>query len=305
VTQIVEQNMTGLDGLIYMSSVSDANGSVNVTLTFESGTNPDTAQVQVQNKLQSAIALLPQVVQQQGISVTKANNAFLLVVGFVSESDSLTVSDMADFVATNLVEPLSRVPGVGNVQLFGSKYAMRIWLDPDKLKAYALTPADVSAAVTAQNAQVSVGQLGGTPSVPGQQLNATITAQGRLQTADQFRNIVLRSSVGASALRLSDVARVELGSADYSFVPRYNGRPATGVAVSLATNANALSTAIGVQALMEQLQSTFPPGLKVIFPYDTTPFVRASIREVVKTLFEAIALVFLVMYLFCKTSGRP
>jgi multidrug efflux pump len=199
VTQIIEQNMTGLDGLIYMSSVSDANGSVNVTLTFASGTNPDTAQVQVQNKLQSAIALLPQVVQQQGISVTKANNAFLLVVGFVSESDSLTVADMADFVATNLVEPLSRVAGVGNVQLFGSKYAMRIWLDPDKLKAYALTPADVSAAVTAQNAQVSVGQLGGTPSVAGQQLNATITAQGRLQTADQFRNIVLRSSVGASS----------------------------------------------------------------------------------------------------------
>jgi multidrug efflux pump len=300
VTQIVEQNMTGLDGLIYMSSVSDASGAVNITLTFASGTNPDTAQVQVQNKLQSAIALLPQIVQQQGISVTKANNAFLLVVGFVAENDTLTVADMADFVATNLVEPLSRVAGVGNVQLFGSKYAMRIWLDPDKLKAYALTPADISTAVTAQNAQVSVGQLGGTPSVPGQQLNATITAQGRLQTAEQFRNIVLRSSVGGSTLRLGDVARVELGSADYSFVPRYNGRPATGVAVSLATNANALSTAIGVQALMEQLQPTFPPGLKVIFPYDTTPFVRASIREVVKTLLEAIVLVFLVMYLFLQ-----
>ena len=300
VTQIIEQSMTGLDGLLYMSSVSDVNGGVTVTLTFTSGTDPDIAQVQVQNKLQTATPLLPQLVQQQGITVTKANPAFLMVVGFVSDSDKLTVGDVADFIATNVVDPLGRVPGVGSVQLFGSKYAMRIWLDPNKLETYGLTPADVTAAVTAQNAQVSAGQLGGTPAVAGQQLNATITARGRLQTAEQFRAIVLRSNAGAAPLRLGDVARVELGSADYSTVARYNGQPSTGVAVSLATNANALDAARGVEALMAQLQPSFPAGLRVIYPFNTTPFVRASIREVIKTLVEAVVLVFLVMYLFLQ-----
>jgi multidrug efflux pump len=300
VTQIIEQSMTGLDGLLYMSSVSDVNGGVAVTLTFTSGTNPDIAQVQVQNKLQTAIPLLPQIVQQQGITVTKANPSFLMVVGFVSDSDKLTVGDVADFIATNVVDPLGRVPGVGSVQLFGSKYAMRIWLDPNKLETYGLTPADVTAAVTAQNAQVSAGQLGGTPAVAGQQLTATITARGRLQTAAQFRAIVLRSNAGAAPLRLGEVARVELGSADYSTVARYNGQPATGIAVSLATNANALDAARGVEALMAQLQPSFPAGMRVIYPFNTTPFVRASIREVIKTLVEAVVLVFLVMYLFLQ-----
>jgi len=300
VTQIIEQSMTGLDGLLYMSSVSDVNGSVAVTLTFTSGTNPDIAQVQVQNKLQAATPLLPQIVQQQGITVTKANPSFLMVVAFVSDSDRLNVSDISDFIATNIVDPLGRVPGIGSVQLFGSKYAMRIWLDPNKLETYGLTPADVTAAIVAQNAQVSVGQLGGTPAVAGQQLNATITARGRLQTPEQFRAIVLRSNAGAARLTVGDVARVELGAADYSSVARYNGQPATGVALSLATNANALDAARGVEALMKQLQPTFPAGMRVIYPFDTTPFVRASIREVVKTLVEAVALVFLVMYLFLQ-----
>ncbi len=300
VTQIIEQSMTGLDGLDYLSSTSDSNGSVSVTLTFETGTDPDIAQVQVQNKLQGATALLPQVVQQQGIAVTKASSGFLQVLGFVSEDGSMTRGDIADYVSSNIVDPLSRVPGVGSVQVFGGKYAMRIWLDPGKLNTYRMAPADVIAAIRAQNAQVAVGQLGGTPAIDGQQINATITAQDRLQTPEQFRAIVLRSNVDGSVLRLGDVARVELGSESYSVISRYNGAPASGVAVSLATNANALSTADGMAALMEQMKPSFPPGLKVVIPFDTTPFVRVSIKEVVKTLIEAVVLVFLVIFLFLQ-----
>jgi multidrug efflux pump len=300
VTQIVEQSMKGLDGLIYMASTSENNGAVAVTLTFENGVDPDIAQVQVQNKLQGAIPLLPQIVQQQGISATKANPSFLLVVGFVSEDGRMTRSDIDDYVASHLVEPLSRVKGVGSVQLFGAPYAMRIWLDPEKLNSYRLTPDDLVAAIRAQNAQVGVGQLGDAPSVPGQQLNATITAQGRLETPDQFRDIVVRSNPDGSALRLGDVARVELGSSNYGFITRYNAKPASGVAVNLATNANALDAAIGVETMVRDLERSFPPGLKAVIPFDTTPFVRASIYEVVKTLLEAVGLVFLVMYLFLQ-----
>ena len=300
VTQIIEQNMKGLDGLIYMSSTSESNGAVAVTLTFENGVDPDIAQVQVQNKLQGAIPLLPQIVQQQGITATKANPSFLLVVGFVSEDGRMTRGDIDDYVASHLVEPLSRVKGVGSVQLFGAPYAMRIWLDPEKLNAYKLSPGDLVAAIRAQNAQVGVGQLGDAPSVPGQQLNATITAQGRLETPDEFRNIIVRSNPGGSALRLGDVARVELGSSNYGFITRYNAKPASGVAVNLATNANALDAARGVETMVKDLERSFPPGLKAVIPFDTTPFVRASIVEVVKTLLEAVALVFLVMYLFLQ-----
>src|ERR1044072_8689459 len=231
VTQIVEQSMKGLDGLIYMSSTSESNGAVAVTLTFENGVDPDIAQVQVQNKLQGAIPLLPQIVQQQGISVTKAHPTFPVVVGFVSEDGRMTRSDIDDYVASHLVEPLSRVKGVGSVQLFGAPYAMRIWLDPEKLNSYKLSPGDIVAAIRSQNAQVGVGQLGDAPSVPGQQLNATITAQGRLETPDQFRNIVVRANPGGSALRLGDVARVELGSSHYGFITRHNAKPAPGAAV--------------------------------------------------------------------------
>ncbi len=300
VTQIIEQSMTGLDGLDYMSSTSDSNGSVGVTLTFKSGTDVDIAQVQVQNKLQLATALLPQIVQQQGISVTKASSGFLQVLGFYSEDGSMDRGDISDYVSANIVDPISRVAGVGSVQVFGGKYAMRIWLDPGKLNTYQLAPSDVVAAIKAQNAQVAVGQLGGTPAIDGQQINATITAQDRLQTPEQFRAIILRASPDGAVLRLGDVARVEIGSENYSIISRYNGKPASGIAVSLATNANALKTADGIAALMEQMKPTFPTGLKVVVPFDTTPFVRVSIHEVVKTLIEAIVLVFLVIYLFLQ-----
>jgi multidrug efflux pump len=300
VTQIIEQNMKGLDGLIYMNSSSDSSGAVSIALTFESETDPDIAQVQVQNKLQLAMPLLPQIVQQQGVSVTKANSGFLLVLGFVSEDNSMDRIDIADFIATRIVDPLSRVPGVGNVQQFGAGYAMRIWLDPDKLNTYRLTPNDIITALRAQNAQVSVGQLGATPAIDGQQLNATIVAQGRFETAEEFRNIILRSGVDGSVLRLGDVARVEMGASDYGFVSRYNTKEASGIAVTLATNANALSTADGIRALIDELEPTFPAGLKVVTPFDTTPFVRVSIHEVVKTLIEAVVLVFLVMLLFLQ-----
>ncbi|KAA2284314.1 efflux RND transporter permease subunit [Arenimonas fontis] len=300
VTQIIEQAMTGLDGLDYMSATSDSNGAVSVTLTFETGTDPDIAQVQVQNKLQLATARLPSIVQQQGISVTKASSGFLLVIGFVSEDGSMERSDISDYVSANIVDPLSRVPGVGSVQVFGGEYAMRIWLDPGKLNTFRMTPADVVSALQAQNAQVAVGQLGGTPAIDGQQINATIVAQDRLQTPGQFRDIILRANADGSVLRLGDVARVELGSDSYQVITRYNGRPASGLAVSLATNANALSTAQGVDALLKQLAPSFPKGLKAVVPFDTTPFVQASIREVVKTLLEAVVLVFLVMFLFLQ-----
>ena len=300
VTQIIEQAMTGLDGLDYMSSASDSNGSVSVTLTFESGTDPDIAQVQVQNKLQLATATLPQIVQQQGIGVNKASAGFLLVLGFVSEDGSMDRNDISDYVSSTIVDPLSRVPGVGGVQVFGGKYAMRIWLDPGKLNTYALTPDEVIAAIRAQNAQVAVGQLGGTPAIDGQQINATITGSDRLQTPEQFRDIVLRSGSDGSVLRLGDIARVEIGSEGYGVISRYNGKPASGVAVMMATGANALDTADGVQALMERMKPTFPAGLKVVTPFDTTPFVRVSIKEVLVTLLEAVVLVFLVIFLFLQ-----
>ncbi len=300
VTQLIEQQMKGLDGLLYMSSTSESNGVASLTLTFRNGTDPDIAQVQVQNKLQLATPSLPQIVQQQGISVSKANSGFLMVIGFVSEDGSMGGDDVQDYVAANLVDPIARVPGVGSTQVFGAKYAMRIWLDPNKLATYKLTPGDLTAAIRAQNQQVVVGQLGGTPAVPGQQLNATITAQDRLQTPEQFRNIVVRTNPDGSALKLGEVARVELGSEDYSFISRYNGKPATGLAVSLATGANALTTAQGVAAALEELEPTLPKGLKAVVPFDTTPFVRVAIQGVVVTLLEAILLVFLVMYLFLQ-----
>ena len=300
VTQVIEQNMTGLDGMIYLSSTSESSGGATITITFESGTDPDIAQVQVQNKLQLATPLLPQSVQQQGIRVSKANPGFLMVIGFVSENGSMEQRDIADYIVTDLSDPIGRVAGVGSVQVFGARYAMRIWLDPDKLDTYKLTPADIIAALRAQNQQVAIGQLGGTPAAPGQQLNATITSQGRLQTAEQFRAIVVRSQPDGSLLTLGDIAQVELGAEDYSVVARYNGQPAAGIAVSLATGANALATAQRLEALMKRLRPSFPPGLKAVVPFDTTPFVQASIKEVVKTLLVAIALVFVVMYLFLQ-----
>ena len=300
VTQIIEQNMTGIDGLMYIASTSDGEGNVSITLTFSSGTNPDTAQVQVQNKLQQAMPLLPQVVQLQGISVTKASNSALMYVGFISEDGRLSAGDIGDYLSSSVLDPMNRVSGVGSVEVLDAKYAMRIWLDPDKLKAYGLTPADVASAVQAQNAQLTVGQLGGTPSIRGQQINATVTALGRLQTPEQFRNIVLRSNAGSSTLRLREVARVELGQADYTYMNRFNGKPASALGIHLATGANALATADGVASLLDKLRPQLPKGLKVVIPFDETPYVRKSIEEVIKTLAAAIVLVFLVMWLFLQ-----
>lgn len=300
VTQIIEQNMKGLDGLLYMSADSSSSGSASVTLTFDNWVDPDIAQVQVQNKLQLAMPLLPQEVQRQGVSVSKASSGFLMVVGFVSEDESMTKDDIADYVSANIVDPISRVPGVGNLQVFGSQYAMRIWLDPNKLDTYRLTPSDIIAAVQAQNQQVTVGQLGGTPAVEGQQLNATITAQSRLTTADEFRNIVVRSNPDGSVLKLADVARVELGAQNYGFITRYNRRTASGLAVMMATGANALETAAAVEARLAELEPFLPEGLTTVVPFETTPFVRQAIEEVLTVLLEAIVLVFLVMYLFLQ-----
>jgi multidrug efflux pump len=301
VTQVIEQQMNGIDNLRYMSSTSDSSGSASITLTFNQGTDPDIAQVQVQNKLQNALALLPQVVQQNGVRVAKTANSFLLIVGLISDSPDVTATDLSDFGASVLQDTLSRVEGVGETQLFGASYAMRIWLDPGRLQGFALTPGDVAAAIRAQNAEVSAGQIGAQPYVEGQQLNATVSAQSLLETPEEFEEILLRTLPDGSAVRLRDVARVELGAENYAFDTRYGGQPASGLAVRLASGANAVDTAARVRQAIADLQPSFPPGIRANFPYDTTPFVRKSIEEVVKTLIEAVVLVFLVMFLFLQS----
>lgn len=300
VTQIIEQNMNGIDGLLYMSSSSDSAGNVGITLTFDSSVNPDIAQVQVQNKLQLAMPLLPQQVQQQGISVKKSSSSFLMVAGFISSDSSLTQEDIADYVGSSIQDPLSRVSGVGDIQLFGAQYAMRIWMDPNKLNNYQLTPVDLIHAITVQNNQVAAGQLGGTPPVPGQQLNASIIVQTRLSSTEEFGQIILKVNPDGSQVRLKDVAKIELGGDSYNVIARFNGKPATGLGIKLATGANALDTAKNVKSELAKLQPFFPRSLQVVYPYDTTPFVKISIAEVVKTLIEAIFLVFLVMWLFLQ-----
>ncbi|TPK05871.1 efflux RND transporter permease subunit [Mesorhizobium sp. B2-5-9] len=300
VTKVIEQGMTGIDNLDYMTATSTSTGSASITLTFTSSADPDTAQVQTQNKLQLVQSQLPQVVQSNGITVSKSSTGFLMVIGFVSSDGKMNSTDLADYVDATVNDTLKRVEGVGSTQLFGSGYAMRIWLDPDKLAKYALMPSDVASAIEAQNTQVSAGQLGGLPARKGQQLNATVTAKSRLQTAEQFRNIILKSQTDGSLVRLNDVATVELGAESYTTQANYNGKPAAGVAVNLATGANAISTAEGVRSTINRLSSTFPQGVEVVYPYDTSPFVRLSIEEVVKTLAEAIVLVFLVMFIFLQ-----
>ena len=300
VTQVIEQRMNGLDHLRYMASSSDSAGNAAVTLTFDAGTNPDIAQVQVQNKLSLAMPQLPEEVQRQGVRVVKSVFNFLLIVGLVSEDGSMTRNDISDYAYSSLQDHISRVSGVGEVVTFGSQYAMRIWLDPDQLLKYRLTPLDVSAGVRAQNAQISAGQLGGLPAVEGQRLTATITAQTRLQTPEQFRDILLRVNPDGSRVKLGDVARIELAGETSEIETFINGRPSAGMGVRLAAGANALDTAEAVRARIDELAKFFPPGLKAVYPVDTTPFVRLSIEEVVKTLAEAILLVFLVMYLFLQ-----
>ena len=300
VTQVIEQNMNGIDNLMYMSSTSDSAGGVTITLTFQSGTDPDIAQVQVQNKLQLATPLLPQEVQQQGISVEKSSSSYLLVAGFISDNKALTQDDISDYVASNVKDAISRVNGVGDTQLFGAQYAMRIWLDANLLNKYQLTPVDVINQLKIQNNQIAAGQLGGTPAVGNQQLNASIIAQTRLKDPQEFGNVTLRVNQDGSVVRLRDVAHIELGGENYNVVAKINGQPASGLGIKLATGANALNTAAAIKAKLAELQPFFPQGMKVVYPYDTTPFVKISIHEVVKTLFEAIVLVFLVMYLFLQ-----
>ncbi|WP_333641500.1 efflux RND transporter permease subunit [Acinetobacter johnsonii] len=300
VTQIIEQQMNGLDGLRYISSNSAGNGQASINLNFEQGIDPDIAQVQVQNKLQSATALLPEDVQRQGVKVTKSGASFMQVLAFYSPDGSLSGADINDYVNSNISEPLSRVAGVGELQVFGGQYAMRIWLDPAKMNSLQVTPSDIAAAIRAQNAQVAVGQLGGAPSVQGQVLNATVNAQSMLQTPEQFRNIFLKNTSSGAQVRLSDVARVELGSDNYQFDSKFNGKAAGGVAIKLATGANALDTAAAVEKRLSELRKNYPNGLKDQLAYDTTPFIELSIKSVVKTLIEAIILVFIVMFLFLQ-----
>jgi multidrug efflux pump len=300
VTQIIEQQMNGLDGLRYISSNSAGNGQASITLNFEQGVDPDIAQVQVQNKLQSATALLPEDVQRQGVKVTKSGASFLQVLAFYSPDGTLSADDIKDYVNSNISEPLSRVAGVGEVQVFGGSYAMRIWMDPSKMANLQVTPSDIASALKTQNAQVAVGQLGGAPSVEGQVLNATVNAQSLLQTADEFKNIFLKNTANGAQVRLGDVARVELGADNYQFDSKFNGKPAGGVAIKLATGANALDTAKAVEARLVELRKNYPTGMKDQLAFDTTPFIQLSIESVVHTLIEAVILVFLVMFLFLQ-----
>ena len=300
VIQVIEQQMSAIDNLLYMSSTSDDTGQSTTTMTFAPGTDPDIAQVQVQNKLQSATSRLPAEVQQSGLRVTKSTSDFLMVAGFVSDDNSMSKFDISNYVASNIQDPLSRIPGVGSMNLFGTQYAMRVWLDPVKLTSYALTPLDVNQAIQTQNVQISGGQLGGSPSVPGQMLSATITQATLLRTPEQFGRILLKVLPDGARVRLADVARIALGPENYNVDVRYNGKSASGLGIQLAPGANALATAEAVRARLIELAPYFPRGLRVVYPNDVTPFIEVSIHEVVKTLIEGIILVFLVMYLFLQ-----
>ena len=299
-TQIIEQQLKGIDHLRYFSSSSSSFGQVVITLTFEQGTDPDTAQVQVQNKLQAATPLLPQEVQQQGIIVAKATQNFLMFVGLYSTNGEHDGDDLSDYVVSRLQDPLSRVDGVGDTQVFGSPYAMRIWIDPLKLNNYALTIDDIRAAVVAQNAQVAAGQIGAQPAPKEQMLNATVSVESRLTSPEQFAAISLKSNPDGSIVRLGDVARVAIGAETYGYSSEWNGKPASGIGIKLAPGANALDTVTAVKARVDEIAKSFPPDVKVIYPYDTSPFVRLSIKQVIETLIEAIVLVFLVMFLFLQ-----
>lgn len=300
VTSVIEQQLNGIDNLLYMSSASDANGTVGITLYFKPGTNPDVAQVQVQNKVQLATPSLPLTVQQQGVVVAKATRNYMMFITLSSEDGSMDAIALGNYLASNVLDPLRRVAGVGEVIQFGTQYAMRIWLDPDKLVSFNLTPSDVSAAIQAQNTQVPVGQLGALPAVEGQQLNVILQARATLTEVEQFKNILLRVNPDGSRVYLHDVARVELGGQDYSIKARIDGKPASAAAIKLSPSANALDTAEAVRKEVDRLKAFFPRGVKVIYPLDTSAFVKISIEEVLKTLIEAIILVFLVMYLFLQ-----
>jgi multidrug efflux pump len=300
VTQVVEQKLNGIDNLIFMSSTSDSSGAVSINLTFKAGTDPNIAQVQVQNKLQLATPLLPQIVQKMGVSVVKSTKNYLILVGLVSEDGGMNRNALTDYLVSNVQDIVSRLQGVGELQIFGSQNAMRIWLNPTKLFNYRLTTGDVTAALQSQNVQVSAGQFGGTPALPGQQLNATITARTLLQTTEQFDAVILRTNPDGSTVKLKDVAESKIGTENYEIQSFYQGKPVGAMAIRLAAGANALETSTRIKAKMTELSRYFPAGVKVVYPYDTTPFVKISIEEVVKTLFEAVFLVFIIMFLFLQ-----
>ena len=301
VTQIIEQQLTGIDGLMYFSSSSSATGRSQITVTFQKGTDPDTAQVQVQNRVQQALSRLPNPVQQQGLTVTKQQTDFLMLVGLYDETDLATQADISDYLVNNFQDPIARIEGIGATQIFGSQYAMRVWLDPYKLAAVKLMPSDVQSAISAQNVEVSAGQIGADPAPAGQQINATVTARSRLETPEQFRNIVVKTQRDGSIVHLSDVARVELGNESYTTSARLNGHPATGMALQLAPGADALKTAELVKARVDQLAQNLPHGYKLVYPRDTTPFIKLSVNEVIKTLIEAVLLVVVVMFVFLQS----
>ncbi|MCF2513560.1 efflux RND transporter permease subunit [Sphingomonas sp. G124] len=301
VTQVLEQQLTGLDGLLYFQSSSSSRGQVTINVTFAKGTDPDIAQVQVQNAIQPAYSRLPQQVQQQGVQVVKASTDFLLIVGLYDENDKYSDMDIADWLSSNLEDPLARVPGVGDVTVFGSPYAMRIWLDPAKLRSFSLIPGDIVSAISAQNIEVAAGEVGGQPSPPGQLLNATVTAQSRLQSPEEFRNIIVKAERSGARVLLSDVARVELGAENYNVDRRVNGHPGAGIAVFLAPGADALETADLVKARVEEMAKNYPPGFRHTFAYDTTDFIKLSVEEVVQTLVEAMILVIFVMFVFLQS----
>ena len=298
VTQIIEQKMTGFDKMLYMSATSDSAGVSRLELTFVAGTDPDLAWAQVQNKLQLAMASLPEVVQRTGVKVSKSTRNYLLLVGLVSQDGSMTQNDLMDYAQSNLEKVLARIPGVGEVETFGTQYAMRIWLNPDKLNDYHLTIPDVIAALRSYNVEISAGQFGGAPAVAGQRLNVSVVVQNLLKTPDEFAAIPIRINPDGSVIRVRDVGRAELGTESYDTQARYNGKPAAVLAIRQAPGANALDTADAIKTKLKEMGHYFPPGMMAIYPYDTTPFVKVSIHEVIKTLLEAIVLVFLVMWLF-------
>jgi multidrug efflux pump len=300
VTSVIEQQLNGIDNLLYMSSSSDASGLSTVTLFFLPGTNPDVAQVQVQNKVQLATPSLPQTVQQQGVVVAKATRNFMMFFTLSTIDDSLDEIELGNYIASSVLDPIRRVSGVGEANMFGSQYAMRVWLNPEKLNSYNLAPADVNTAIAAQNTQVPVGQIGAIPSVPGQELNVIMQGRATLRTVPEFQNILLRVNPDGSRVLLKDVARVAFGGENYGTKARVNGHPSAAVAIKLSPTANALNTAEAVRKKVKDLSRFFPPGVRVDYPLDTSTFVRISIEEVLKTLFEAIVLVFLVMYLFLQ-----
>ncbi|HET8750292.1 MAG TPA: efflux RND transporter permease subunit, partial [Sphingomicrobium sp.] len=300
VTQIIEQQLVGIDGLLYFDSSSSSRGSVSISAIFAKGTDPDVAQVQVQNQVSQAISRLPQQVQQRGVRVTKSNPDFLLIVSVYDATDQRTNQDVSDYLTSNIQDPLSRVQGVGDVNVFGAPHAMRIWLNPNRLAAFKLMPSDVVNALEAQNTEVAAGEVGGLPQPGNQMLNATVTAQGKLETPEQFRNIVLKTDPSGATVRIGDVARVELGAESYGSVTHVNGHPGAGIAISLAPGADALKTAELVKQRVEQLSENFPEGIHFAYAFDTTNFIKLSVEEVAKTLFEAIVLVILVIFVFLQ-----